>query len=151
MALRKKLRLESDQWTLWILNTLWNWLHVWRRNNVCRRIRRLGWASLKHEFIGSSTIGPYSMGTPTSPPISRNWGARSPESQASIQSPPSLVLAAHSGMDIKLLTEKELQKKRAKGFCYRCDAKWAVGHRCKIKELSMMSIAEEDGEHILRR
>ena len=40
--------------------------------------------------------------------------------------------------DVKWLTESEFQDKRAKGLCYRCDAKWAVGHRCKKKELSVM-------------
>ena len=42
------------------------------------------------------------------------------------------------------MTEKELQEKRAKGLCYRCDAKWMVGHRCRKKELSVLLIEEEE-------
>lgn len=89
----------------------------------------------------TTTISPYSLGTPTSPPMSRNWSSRSSESQASVQSP-----TRQSTPDVKRLTESELQEKRAKGLCYRCDGKWTVGHRCKKKELSVMLIAEEDGE-----
>lgn len=48
--------------------------------------------------------------------------------------------------EIRRLTEKELQEKRTKGLCYRCDAKWAVGHRCKKKELSVMLIEKDEGE-----
>ena len=48
--------------------------------------------------------------------------------------------------EVKRLSETELQEKRAKGLCYRCDAKWAIGHRCKKKELSVMLIAEEEEE-----
>lgn len=95
---------------------------------------------------GSLVVSPYSLGMPTSPPLSRSWGARSPESQASVRTAASTVTTAHSGGDIKRLTEKELQDKRAKGLCYRCDAKWAIGHRCKKKELSVMLIEEEEGE-----
>lgn len=90
---------------------------------------------------GTTTIGPYTLGQPTSPPVTRTWGSRASESQASVQSPTS-----HSSNDVKRLTESELQEKRAKGLCYRCDAKWAVGHRCKKKELSVMFIAEDEGE-----
>lgn len=70
--------------------------------------------------------------------MSRNWSGESIESQASVQSPTHQLT-----QDVKTLTEAELQEKRAS---YRCDAKWAVGHRCKKKELSVMLSAEEDGE-----
>ncbi|XP_074356051.1 uncharacterized protein LOC141695725 [Apium graveolens] len=48
--------------------------------------------------------------------------------------------------EVKRVTEKELQEKRAKGLCYRCDAKWMIGHRCAKRELSVMLIEEEEGD-----
>ena len=37
--------------------------------------------------------------------------------------------------EVRRLSDSELQKKREKGLCYRCDEKWAPGHRCKKKNL----------------
>lgn len=73
----------------------------------------------------TNSMAPYSLNVPTIPPVSRNWSSRVSESQASVQSPNN-----HTGTEIKRLTESELQEKRAKGLSYRCDRKWAVGHRC---------------------
>lgn len=36
------------------------------------------------------------------------------------------------------LTDAELQAKRAKGLCYRCDEKYTVGHQCKKPELQVL-------------
>lgn len=52
--------------------------------------------------------------------------------------------------DIRRLSEKELQEKRAKGLCFRCDGKWNIGHKCQKKELSVLltqedSSVEEEG------
>lgn len=47
--------------------------------------------------------------------------------------------------EIRRLSEKELQAKREKGLCYRCDDKWMIGHRCRRKELSVL-ITQEDEE-----
>lgn len=41
------------------------------------------------------------------------------------------------------LTESELQERRAKGLCFKCDERWGVGHRCKRKELSVLLVAGE--------
>lgn len=48
-------------------------------------------------------------------------------------------------MNLKRLTERELQDKRAKWLCYRCDSKWTIGDRCKNKELSVLLIEKEEG------
>lgn len=40
--------------------------------------------------------------------------------------------------ETRRLTERELQEKRAKGLCFRCDERWGVGHRCQRKELSVL-------------
>lgn len=113
--------------------------------------KKLGLSSIKTGSYsgyskGASTVSPSSAYVSASPPNSRSWGTHSPESQASVRSTMSTVSTAQTGGDVKRLTDKELQEKRAKGLCYRCDAKWAVGHRCKNKELSVMLIADDDGE-----
>lgn len=45
----------------------------------------------------------------------------------------------------KRLSEAELQAKREKGLCFRCDEKYTIGHRCKNRELDVMLIHEEEG------
>lgn len=44
---------------------------------------------------------------------------------------------------VRRLTDSELQAKRDKGICYRCDEKWAPGHRCKQKELRVLLCTDE--------
>ncbi|KAF8398742.1 hypothetical protein HHK36_014600 [Tetracentron sinense] len=46
--------------------------------------------------------------------------------------------------EVRRLTDSELQKKRDKGLCYRCDDKWAPGHRCKKKELNVLLTHDVD-------
>lgn len=45
---------------------------------------------------------------------------------------------------VKRLSEKELQSKREKGECFRCDEKWSLGHRCKKKELSVILMQDDE-------
>lgn len=40
--------------------------------------------------------------------------------------------------EIRRLSEKELQSKREKGLCFRCDEKWSTSHRCRRRELSVL-------------
>lgn len=47
---------------------------------------------------------------------------------------------------MRRLTDKELQDKRARGLCFRCDEKWSIGHRCKRRELSVLLIEKEEDE-----
>ncbi|RVW92924.1 hypothetical protein CK203_040429 [Vitis vinifera] len=37
----------------------------------------------------------------------------------------------HREIPIKRLTESELQARREKGICFKCDEKFSLGHRCK--------------------
>ena len=46
--------------------------------------------------------------------------------------------------EVRRLSDSELQKKREKGLCYRCDEKWAPGHRCKKKELTVLLTYDMD-------
>lgn len=48
--------------------------------------------------------------------------------------------------EVRRLTDKEFQDKRAKGLCFRCDDKWSMGHRCKKKELSVLLLDGEEDE-----
>ncbi|KAF4362503.1 hypothetical protein G4B88_023916 [Cannabis sativa] len=42
------------------------------------------------------------------------------------------------------MTDSELQEKRRKGICYRCDNKWSPGHRCEKKELSVIVTHDDE-------
>ena len=45
---------------------------------------------------------------------------------------------------IRRSTDQELQHKRERGLCYRCDDKWSAGHRCRRRELSVLVAMEGD-------
>lgn len=112
--------------------------------------RRTGLSSIKTGTFsmsgsGVSAVPPYSGFNSTSPTMSKAWSSRSSVTQASVSSPKPAAMATTVG-EIKRLTERELQEKRAKGLCYRCDAKWVTGHRCARRELSVMLIEDEEGE-----
>jgi hypothetical protein len=51
---------------------------------------------------------------------------------------------AIKGQMFKKLTDAEIQDKRVKGLCFRCDEKFSPGHRCPNKQLRIMIMAEED-------
>lgn len=54
--------------------------------------------------------------------------------------------ASRFGGDTRRPTERELQDKRAKGLCFRCDERWGVGHQCKRKEVSVLLVDEDDDQ-----
>ena len=49
---------------------------------------------------------------------------------------------------IKRLTESELQSRKEKGLCFKCDEKFSPGHRCKkeLRVLLMHEGKEEDNQ-----
>ncbi|XP_010270441.1 PREDICTED: uncharacterized protein LOC104606771 [Nelumbo nucifera] len=47
----------------------------------------------------------------------------------------------------KKMTDKEMQQKRAKGLCFRCDEKYSPGHRCAQKSLQVLWV-QDDVEEI---
>lgn len=61
---------------------------------------------------------------------------------------PNIPLAKPVG-EIRRLSEKELQAKREKGLCFRCDEKWSINHRCKRRELSVLLTQEEEEGELL--
>ena len=54
------------------------------------------------------------------------------------------VSEARPGVNFKCLTETEIQNKRAKGLCFRCDEKFSPGHRCKDKSLQVLNVCDEE-------
>lgn len=53
-------------------------------------------------------------------------------------------LTARMAPTIKKLSDVELQLKREKGFCYKCDEKYRPGYRCHNKELQVLVVQEEE-------
>lgn len=47
--------------------------------------------------------------------------------------------------ETRRLCEKELQMKREKRLCFRCDDLWSIGHKCK-KEFRVLLAQEEEVE-----
>ncbi|KAL4562596.1 hypothetical protein LXL04_026622 [Taraxacum kok-saghyz] len=46
----------------------------------------------------------------------------------------------------RALTEPRIQKKRAKGLCYKCDEKWNRNHRCKT-QINVILIKEGEAQN----
>lgn len=77
-------------------------------------------------------------------PSSWSQNSISPTGQGSPKDSSYSIPTAKPIGEIKRLTPKELQHKRERGLCFRCDEKWMAGHRCKQKELSVLLTQEED-------
>ena len=54
------------------------------------------------------------------------------------------VSGARLGVTFKRLTETEIQDKRTKGLCFRCDEKFSLGHQCKDKSLHVLTVCDEE-------
>lgn len=46
----------------------------------------------------------------------------------------------------KKLSDSELQARREKGLCFKCDEKFSPGHRCKNKTLQLLVVTDDDEE-----
>lgn len=88
----------------------------------------------------------YSM--QSSPTSVRSWVSQAGESQGSVSSPklPTPLNTEKLGGEMRRLSDRELQEKRSKGLCFRCDKKWSMGHKCKKRELSVLVIDEGEEE-----
>ncbi|CAN6696142.1 unnamed protein product [Malus baccata var. baccata] len=49
-----------------------------------------------------------------------------------------------SNLAIKKLTPDEIQRKRERGECWFCNDKWVHGHKCGLKQLLMMELADSE-------
>ena len=74
-----------------------------------------------------------------------SWGGQPVTPSTETNRPPTSGgnVAAKPIGEVRRLTESEAQRKREKGLCYRCDDKWAPGHRCRKKELSVLLTQDE--------
>ncbi|GJY48460.1 hypothetical protein Tco_0438416 [Tanacetum coccineum] len=48
------------------------------------------------------------------------------------------------GDNFRRMTESEIQDRRAKGLCFRCEEKYTPGHRCASRTLQVMLVDESD-------
>ncbi|KAI0511412.1 hypothetical protein KFK09_012046 [Dendrobium nobile] len=60
------------------------------------------------------------------------------------KAPKEKCLGARAGGNFKQLIDMELQYKRAKGLCFRCDEKFAPDHRCKNRTLQVCFICDKE-------
>ena len=44
------------------------------------------------------------------------------------------------------MIDVEIQRKREKGICFRCDGKYSVGHRCGEKQFQIILIDDEEDD-----
>lgn len=102
--------------------------------------------------LASTFSGNFSSSSPksqwSSPGSSRSVSVYSSSSHSpSSQSPRSIsgVPVAKPLGDFRRLNDKELQAKRERGECFRCEEKWSAGHRCKKRELSVI-LMQGEGE-----
>lgn len=97
---------------------------------------------------GSFPFAATSGGTHTGPASIKSWATGAGESQASVNMSKYTGSAASTKNlgEVRRLTDKELQEKRAKGLCFRCDDKWVIGHRCKRRELSVIVLEDEEDD-----
>lgn len=124
-------------------------LRVEERNRVVRFKKSVLGSSKTSTYLSfikgpTTSVYPGSLSL-TYSPVSKSWTTGSGESQASVTGPKSSNSAKHYG-EIKCLFDKELQEKRSKGLCFRCDAKWSIGHRCSKRELSILLMDDDDDD-----
>lgn len=118
--------------------------------NRAMGLKKNGWSMVRTGTYSYSSKGPAqstvsSYNSQSSPTSIRSWASGGSESQMSgTGSKQSSVAPSKNTGEMRRLSEKELQEKRAKGLCFRCDEKWNIGHRCKRRELSVLLI--DDGE-----
>jgi hypothetical protein len=49
-------------------------------------------------------------------------------------------------MAVQKLTPMQMSERRKKEFCYHCDVRWSVDHKCKTMKLYIMESVEEEEE-----
>ncbi|XP_024963751.1 uncharacterized protein LOC112504018 [Cynara cardunculus var. scolymus] len=54
---------------------------------------------------------------------------------------PTIASKANTGF--RRLSDQEVQQRRVLGLCYRCDEKYAPGHKCKKKEMSVLLVQDD--------
>lgn len=79
--------------------------------------------------------------------LQSNLGKESVSSHRPRTWPPQLTSTGEGGgTSFRRLADDEIQRRRAKGLCYRCDEKYGPGHRCKNRQLQVLLVSEEEEE-----
>ena len=80
------------------------------------------------------------------PPINAaytsRWDSRAPAPPTKPTSPAPTRL--HT--PFKKLTDREMQEKRERGLCFRCEERLSPGHRCKQKTLQVLWVTDDEEE-----
>lgn len=102
----------------------------------------------------SVSKSPYTLSTASnySQPVSsptKSWSSNASGHLSNSNSQYSSFPIARPMGEIRRLTERELQQKKQKGICFRCDDKWSIGHRCKKRELSVLLTQDEECEDVI--
>lgn len=86
----------------------------------------------------ASSFRSYPNSADSSPKAYSNYAA------SGVSTGSSPVTAPKPAGELRRLSEKELQEKRARGLCFKCDGKWSTGHKCQRRELSIL-LTQDDG------
>ena len=80
------------------------------------------------------------------PPINATyqsrWDSRAPAPPSKLPSP--ALTRLHT--PFKRLTDREMQEKRERGLCFRCDERFSPSHRCKQKTLQVLWVTDDEEE-----
>ncbi|XP_071714502.1 uncharacterized protein [Rutidosis leptorrhynchoides] len=104
-----------------------------------------------YEGVTRARSGTYRTNS-DSPGYNRNSGLVSTRSSAATTRVPVPTPTVKGGTlnragQYKRLTEAELSEKCSKGLCFKCDEKYAPGHRCPSKSLQVLLVREDDDDN----
>ncbi|KAL4574682.1 hypothetical protein LXL04_021518 [Taraxacum kok-saghyz] len=118
-----------------------NELRLWAPNELGRTMELAQQIEKKNRAIWANRFGSlgYRTSTQLKNPNTTNTPSSSPFTSASKGDG---YFRRNSGED-RPLTESQIQEKRAKGLCYKCDDKWSRGHQCK-KQVNVILVYEEE-------
>lgn len=64
--------------------------------------------------------------------------------QPVITTPTAHTMPWVGNLDIKKLSPEEIQRKRGRGECWFCTDKWFRGHKCRLKQLLMLDVVNDE-------
>ncbi|XP_024027186.1 uncharacterized protein K02A2.6-like [Morus notabilis] len=121
------------------------------RDDAVERMKklRLGRGN-KGEYLGQPSSGwlnpSSSLGPAENPLRSNTYREGATAAKARTWSSPSSQHAPSGDSKFRRLSEEEVQQRRAKGLCFRCDERFSPGHRCKNWQLQVLLVVEDGTE-----
>ncbi|KAL4564788.1 hypothetical protein LXL04_028859 [Taraxacum kok-saghyz] len=122
-----------------------NELRLWGPDNLNRAMDLAQQLEEKNRDIRNSGYGALGARTQTLP-VNRSATTYYPNPNGNTQ------MGGFQRQNDRRLTESQIQDKRSRGLCYKCDDKWFKGHRCKFQvNVILIEDEEDDGdrEHTL--